>query len=211
MVIAYQPLMDHVLLERIHSVSRDLQTELIRKSIHLSIALVPVMVGFVGTGVTLALLATGTVVYTYAETQRHAGVTVPMISRITALSSRQQDANRFVLGPVTLGVGAMLALLLYPGPAASIAIYALAFGDGLASLVGKLFGRVQLPGTGGKTLEGSAACAIAVGIATHAIVPSPVVVVVALVATLLEALPTGDADNLILPTGVGIVATMIVA
>lgn len=205
--------MDQVLLQqRIHSVSRDLQTELIRKSIHLSIALVPIVAGIVGTGVTLALLAAGTIVYTYAETQRHAGLTVPIISRITELSSRQRDLNRFVLGPVTLGVGAMLALLLYPDPAASIAIYALAFGDGLASLIGKLFGRIQLPLTGGKTLEGSAACAIAVGIATHAIVPSPVVVVVvALVATLLEALPTGDADNLILPVGVGFVATMIVA
>jgi dolichol kinase len=37
----------------------------------------------------------------------------------------------------------MLSLLLYPDPAASIAIYALAFGDGLASLVGKLVGRIR--------------------------------------------------------------------
>lgn len=201
--------MNQVLLQqRIHGVSQELQTELIRKSIHLSIAFVPAIAGTIGTGMTLALLAVGTLVYTVAEVQRHAGRTVPIISRITELSSRQRDHDRFVLGPITLGVGAMLALLLYPNPAASIAIYALAFGDGLASLFGKIFGRIRIPFTGGKTVEGSLACATAVGLATYLVVPSPVVVAAVVVgATVLEAMPTGDADNLILPVGVGLIAS----
>ena len=200
-----------VLRRRIYSISRELQTELIRKSIHLSIALVPVVAGTIGTAATLALLAAGTVLYTYAEVQRHAGVSVPIISRITELAARQKDLNRFVLGPVTLGIGAMLALLLYPNPAATIAIFALAFGDGVASLFGKIFGRIRIPFTGGKTVEGSVACATAVAVSTYAVIPHPAIVVTVTVgATLLEVLPTGDADNLILPVGVGLVATFLV-
>ena len=38
----------------------------------------------------------------------------------------------------------------------------LAFGGGLSRLVGKAFGRVRLPFTGGKSLEGSLTCLFAV-------------------------------------------------
>jgi dolichol kinase len=159
----------------------------------------------------MALLALGTLFYTYAEVQRNSGVQVPVISRITELASRERDLNRFVLGPITLGIGAMLALLLYPDPAASIAIYALAFGDGLAGLVGKFVGRVTLPATGGKTLEGSLACAAAVAVSSYAVLPIPAVVIATTVtATLLEVLPSGDADNLILPVGVGLAVSLFV-
>ena len=191
--------------------SHDIQTEFIRKSIHLSIALAPTVALLIGTGPTLMLLAAGTLVYTYAETQRRHGQTIPIISRLTVLASRGRDHNHFVLGPVTLGVGAMLAMLLYPDPAASIAVYALAFGDGLASFAGKLFGRVRVPGTGGKTVEGSLSCAAAVAVASYLVYPSPVVVAIsAASATVLEALPTGDADNLILPVGVGLMVSLVV-
>jgi phytol kinase len=90
------------------------------------------------------------------------GYSVPIVSKVTALAARRRDGDRFVLGPITLGLGALLSLLLYPNPAASIAIYALAFGDGLSSLVGKSFGSVRIPFTGGKSLEGSLTCMVAV-------------------------------------------------
>ena len=174
-------------------------------------ALVPFVANAVCTASTLGLLAAGTVFYAYAETRRNAGVTIPIITRITELSSRKRDLNRFVLGPITLGIGAMLALLLYPNPAATIAIYALAFGDGFASLFGKIFGKLRIPATGGKTILGSLAWATAVTISTYAVVPVPhIVIPTAIGATLLEVLPTGDADNLILPVGVGLVASILI-
>ena len=58
-----------------------------------------------------------------------------VVSGLTVAAARPGDAG-FVLGPATLGLGAMLALLLYPLPASAIAIYALAFGDAAASVVG---------------------------------------------------------------------------
>jgi dolichol kinase len=193
---------------------RELKTELIRKSIHLLIATVPFCATFVGPFVTLGLLAVGTLIYSYAEFLRQRGGHIPIISRVTELASRRRDLGHFVLGPVTLGIGAMLTLMLYPEPAASIAIYALAFGDGLASLVGKLFGRTRLLRTE-KTVEGSASCFFAVLLTTYLILSGnggsgwigiAVAFMVALVATVVEALPLKDSDNLVMPAVVGLTA-----
>jgi dolichol kinase len=115
-----------------------------------------------------------------------------------------------VLGPITLGIGAMLSLLLYPLPAASIAIYALAFGDGFASLVGTTVRGPRLPFLRGKTLAGSLACFTVVFIVTLRITARPVgAALIAGSATLLEAIPTGNFDNVILPFGVGMIAAKI--
>lgn len=184
---------------------------MIRKSVHVLVATVPALAVLLGTTVTLMLLATGTLLYTYSESLRRRGYSIPIITRITVLSSRSRELDRFVMGPVTLGIGAMLALLLYPHPAASIAIYALAFGDSIASIVGKLFGRLELPMTGGKTFEGSIACTLAVALSVFLVVPSATTaIIVAVTAAVLEALPAHDADNLVLPVGVGLTAAMLV-
>lgn len=191
------------------SLSPALQTELVRKSLHMLIAVVPLLASAIGSGPALSFLAAGTLFYTYAESLRGRGGSVFIVSRVTVLASRERDSG-FVLGPVTLGIGAMLALLLYPAPAASLAIYALAFGDGLSSLVGRSLGTVRIPGTGGKTLEGSLAgfaAVFAVAVAVSGVVW--VAFVVALAAMLIELLPAGDADNIVLPTFVGLVATQL--
>lgn len=182
----------------------ELRTELVRKSIHFLVALVPGIAAIWGVEAALFLLAAGTVTYTYAEYLRNRGIRVPVISRLTELAARQRDRGHFIIGPVTLGLGAMLALLLYPAEAASLAIYALAFGDGTASLIGKVFGRIRLPFLGGKTAEGSLACFASVFVAAFAVTGTlGIALVTATAATALEAVPVRDFDNLILPTGVG--------
>ena len=187
--------------------SAEIQTELIRKSIHLLIALVPVSVTLIGVTFTLGLLALGTITYAYAESLRNRGFQVYLISTITKAAARKRDEGKYILGPVTLGIGAMLSLLLYPEPAASIAIYALAFGDGFASLVGKLFGTTRLPLLRGKTIEGSMSCFIIVFLAAFRIVNSiEYALAVAFTATILEAVPIRDLDNLIIPIGTGLAA-----
>lgn len=186
----------------------ELEREALRKAIHMLIAVVPVLTGMVGATVTLALLAAGTLFYTYTEIVRSTGHEVLFISRVTSFASRERDRGGITHGPITLAIGAMLALLLYPEPIAAIAIYALAFGDGFASLTGKLFGIHELPGTGGKTVEGSSACLVAVTVSTFAV--SGMLresLLVGIVAMFVEMLPTHDFDNLVLPVGVGLVAT----
>lgn len=189
----------------------ELQRELLRKTIHMLIALVPTMVFLLGVGPTLVLLSAGILVYTYAEVQRINGNSVILISRLTQMASRDRDYGHFVLGPVSLGIGALLALLLYPDPAAAIAIYALAFGDGISSVVGKLFGRIRIPGTGGKTAAGSLACFLAIFAAAAAILNDPMkALIIAIGGTLIEALPSKDFDNILIPVGVGLLVQFLI-
>lgn len=196
--------------DRVRALAAELRGELVRKSLHMLIAFVPAIASLAGVTLTLAFLGLGVLVYAGAEYARMHGHPVGLIATITVLASRPRDRGHFVVGPVTLGVGAMLALLLYPAPAAFLAIYALAFGDGIASLVGRAFGRIQL--LRGSTLEGSLACFAAVFavaiIMTHSVAVS---IAVAATATTLEALPTDDMDNVILPVGVGLLTTILLA
>lgn len=182
--------------------------ELLRKGLHLLIAFTPLLAGF-DRSVVIALLGAGTLVYASAEAARLQGRLVPFISQITAIASRERDRNRFVLGPITLGLGAMLALLFYPASAAAVAIYALAFGDGLASLVGKFFGKTRPAILRGKSVEGSAACFAAVLASAYGVTRDlRVSFFAASVATLTEALPLEDYDNIALPLVVGFVVEL---
>jgi len=187
------------------------QVEVIRKSLHLLIALVPVLAS-VDLPATLSILAAGTLFYAFAEAARRQGNRILVVSDLTVIASREKDRKGFVLGPVTLGLGAMLSLLLYPLPAASIAIFALAFGDGFASLVGTLVRGPKIPLLKTKTVAGSLACFVAVFLVTLRITMKPLdALVVAAAATALEAVPAGNFDNIIIPFGTGLVAAQLLA
>ena len=175
------------------------KTEMVRKSIHFLIALSPGLAA-INYSFTVMALMTGTLGYTVMEQLRLSGVKVPLVSALTNMASRPQDMGGFVLGPVTLGIGALLALLLFPSPAASIGIYALAFGDGFASLAGKLFGKIRPAFLFGKSIEGSMACFTATYISAWTVSRDPAVsMTAAITATSVEALPLGDYDNIALP------------
>jgi dolichol kinase len=186
----------------------EIKSEILRKLLHFLIALTPVLASF-NRPLTMGLLAAGTLFYTYVESLRMAGVQVPIISKITVKGSRSRDRGRFVLGPVTLGIGAMLALLFYPSPIASVAIYALAFGDGFASLIGRIFGNIRPAFLKGKSIEGSIACFIAVYISAFLVLHNgQAAFIAAFTATAVEALPLKDYDNVLLPVTVGIVVQL---
>jgi len=183
------------------------QGEFVRKSLHLLIAIVPVLAS-ANLPATLALLAFGTLFYAFAESSRRHGNPIMVVSDLTIIASREKDSAGFVLGPVTLGLGAMISLLLYPEPSASIAIYALAFGDGLAALAGRVVGGPRIPLLRGKTFAGSLACFAAVFVMAYHVSRRPTEsLIIAVAATVLEAIPTGNFDNIIIPFGVGMVAT----
>jgi dolichol kinase len=144
------------------------------------------------------------------EQLRLSGVKVPLVSALTSMASRPRDMGGFVMGPVTLGIGALLALLLFPSPAACIGIYALAFGDGFAGLIGKLFGRIRPAFLFGKSVEGSAACFAATFFSAWLVSHNPAAALAAAItATAVEALPLEDYDNIVLPLIVGAVVTLV--
>ena len=186
-----------------------LKGELVRKFLHISIAFTPLLAELSFT-FTVILLSTGVLVYSVFEYLRCIGIKIFLISDITEVASRSRDAGKFVLGPVTLGTGTLLALLLYPSPASYLAIYALAFGDGLASLAGKAFGRTKIPHFHNKTYAGTIACFVAVFVSCFTFSNHVGFnLIIALTATILEILPVRDIDNIVIPIGTGLVATVL--
>jgi dolichol kinase len=186
------------------------RSELVRKSLHFLIALAPVLAG-VNRTFTLALLGAGTAAYALMELLRHRGLRIPLISDLTVFASRRRDKGRFVLGPVTLGAGAFLALFLFPPLAAAVAVFALAFGDGTASLAGKFIGRLRPSFLFGKSLEGFLACFVGTLVSAYLTVMHTgdgslrMAIVAAGTATVTELLPFRDWDNIIIPLVVGLV------
>ena len=188
-----------------------LKTEIIRKAIHILVALVP-LIAAANVYFAVGLLAGGTLFYILAENARRRGHSIILVSDLTLIASRGRDQEKFVLGPVTLGVGAMLALLLYPEPASVIAIFALAFGDSVAALIGKAVGGPTIPLTRGKTYAGSFACFAVVLSATYRLTGDlGASFIIGISAAFFEALPFTDMDNIILPVGTGFVAAALFA
>lgn len=177
--------------------------ELFRKSIHICSSFVPLFLKFAYWPV-IGLLVLALVVYTISEILRSKNIEIPLISKVTEIAARKRDENHFVLGPVTLVCGILLAALLLPLDCARVGIFALAFGDGLASLMGKLIGKITIPGAHGKTAAGSLTCFFAVFVSTFCCCKNCLVaLLIAFCAMIIEVLPLSDFDNLIIPPVIG--------
>lgn len=173
--------------------------ELFRKIIHICSSFVPFFLKLAYVP-TLILLCIAVLSYSLCEVFRLKGINIPIVSKITEIAARKRDENRFVLGPVTLVLGIIIAAVIFPLDYAKVGIYALAFGDGLASLVGRVFGKITIPGAHGKTVAGSLACFMAVFIATYVVCGNCLVsLIIGTAAMLIEVLPLADFDNILIP------------
>ena len=189
----------------------ELLVEVFRKTIHLSSALTvvfaerwytPTVIGIIGISI----------LYCISEFLRMHGHELYLITNITRYASRKRDKGRFVLGPLTLAGGVLAALLLFPIHTAKIAIFALAFGDGLASLVGKRFGKIRLAFFKDKTVAGSLTCFAAVFLSTFAVSGNFwKSLVLGIAGAGIEMLPLKDYDNLLIPIAIGFLALLLQA
>ncbi|MEL3905512.1 MAG: SEC59/DGK1/VTE5 family protein [Treponema sp.] len=187
----------------------ELLIELFRKSIHLSSAFITVFAERWYTATIAGIIAL-TAVYCISEQLRMRNVNICCIAKITQYAARPRDKGKFVLGPVTLAVGVLITLLVFPPHTAKIAVFALAFGDGLASLIGKRFGKRHLHVAKDKTFAGSFTCFTAVFISSLAVSRSFwKSLVLAAAAALIEMLPLKDYDNLLIPLAIGVLALAI--
>ena len=153
---------------------------------------------------TIALLLFAAAFYTTTQILSLHGVKVPFVSDITDMAARERDRGKFVLGPLTLVVGILLAALLCPPKAAAVGIFALAFGDGLASLAGKFLGNLHIPHTGGKTCAGSLMCLTAIFVSSFCVLQrADAALAVALCGMFIEVLPLKDFDNILIPLLLG--------
>jgi len=180
--------------------------EAFRKAIHSCSVVVPVLAAW-SKPLTLWLVGLVTLVYLVSEVMRLMGIAVPVFSTVTWRAMRPAEPRMVVPGPFLFGVGIFLTVALFQPAAAAVGVLVLAIGDSAASLVGRAFGSTTLPYNPGKTLLGSLSL-FAVGVLIAIFyVPVPWALLVGLVASLVESLPLGPSDNLLLPLSTaGVVA-----
>jgi dolichol kinase len=174
------------------------------------IAFVPFLSSSIDRSHTALLMMVGILFYTCAESMRFLGFSLPLVSSVTGAVLREREYGRFAGGPVTLGLGALLALLLFPPSIAAAAIYALAFGDSAATLVGRFIGRLRPAFLSGKSIEGSLACfTVSIFSAYYALRDWKSALVMGFVAMVVDALPLKDFDNLLMPLAAGLGAMIV--
>jgi dolichol kinase len=187
----------------------ELKSELLRKGIHLTIAFVPSLAALNRSHTALLLLG-GIFLFVCAESLRFLGFSPPLVSSITGAALRKTEEGHFTFAPITLGLGALLSLILFPPQAAAAAIYALAFGDSASSLVGKFLGKRHPAILAGKSLEGCLACFITASLAGFLVFNDwEKAAFVGLASMLVDILPIEDFDNLLMPLAAGFAVTII--
>ncbi|MGP1432221.1 MAG: diacylglycerol/polyprenol kinase family protein [Treponema sp.] len=193
-----------------HTASVDeLLTELFRKSIHLSSAVVVLFAERWYIATVTGIIGIS-ILYCISELLRMHRHELFFIAKITRYASRKRDKGRFVLGPLMLACGTLAALIIFPLHTAKIAIFALAFGDGLASLVGKRFGKIRLAFFRDKTVAGSLACFCAVFLSSLAVSKSLwKSLILGIAGTCIEMLPLKDYDNLLIPLAIGFLSLLL--
>lgn len=184
--------------------------EFFRKTIHACAIFVP-LIAFWSKVFALWLVASTTIVFLLSEVFRLQGVAFPLFSAVTWRALRSHESRGIVMGPVLFGAGIWLTIAAFPPEAAACGVLILAVGDSVASLVGRAFGYTLLPHNPRKTLIGSFSL-FGVGVIIAIFYVSlPWALLVGTVASVLESLPVGAADNFLLPMGTAAMLALAVA
>jgi dolichol kinase len=178
----------------------------LRKLIHLSALLVPILTEVTSKTIVLTALSIIVVLYAVEEALRLKGRSVPAITSFTLRMSRPEETGRFIVRPIYLAVGVILALLLFPTRIAYASIGIVAVGDPVAAYVGERFGRRHLRPN--KTLEGLIAGLVISFILASIIVYPVAAFAGAAGAMLMELLDIPD-DNLTMPIAAGVLISLV--
>ncbi len=185
--------------------------ELRRKSIHLLGLILPIL--YVFTTRHTATIAVGALL-AIALGVELLKVLLPafraMFIRIFSPILRSQEQRGGLTGATYYLIGSFLCILLFDKTLAIVCLCFLTLGDLFAALIGKQWGRIKLFSR--KSLEGSLACFIVCTAVALLIGLHPIVAIVgALVATLIELLPTGVDDNVTIPLISGLAMHLLIS
>ena len=165
-----------------------------RKLIHLTSVFIVVFYHFLGRETTLFILTFFLIIFLIAEYIRiELGREIPVFWRFF-----REEERESLGGEVYFLLGSMIAIGVFPKLIAYSAILMTTFGDSAAALIGKSFGRMKIKQK--KTLEGCMA-EFLVNLAIGMIFMKSlmIAIVMAGVATMVEALTTKLNDNLLIP------------
>jgi dolichol kinase len=195
--------------------SNSIKKELFRKSIHIAGLSVPFMSIAAGMPAAASFVAALATAYCISEYLRLKGKRVPVLAAVTRMAARRGESSEekegagFVKAPLYLAAGVLASLIIFPQPLNYAAIAVVALGDGLASVVGRMYGRHHIPRTGGKTLEGTAAGMACAFLGAALFVPLPIAAVAAAAGMAAELFPVrAGHDNVAVPLLAGAAATV---
>ena len=173
--------------------------EIFRKLIHMLSAFVPFFVYLTSSKLVIVFLLILLFLFIIFEIARLKSRRLYFFSNIVEIASREGEEKCISLGPITLCFGIIISLYFFPLNIATMAILALSFGDGFASLIGTIFGKKKLIFKG-KTREGTLSCLFATFIAeliyTHSFFVS---FILAIITSFIELLPLKEFDNILIP------------
>jgi len=172
----------------------------LRKLIHLSALLVPILTQLTSKSIVLAALCLVLLAYVTEEVLRLRGRSLPVLTAFTLRMSEPGEGAHFIIRPVYLAIGVILALILFPTRIAYASIVIVAVGDPIAAYAGRRFGHRHIRPK--KTLEGSLSGFIASFLLASLITYPLAAFLGAAGAMLLELLDIPD-DNLTMPIGAG--------
>lgn len=172
--------------------------ELLRKSIHLSGLILPVIYFFLDKSAMLIFVGVLTGIAIAVELIKWVSPSFGgFFFQVFAPMLRSHERKGAMTGATYYIISAFLCILLFSKTLAVVCIFFMVLGDLAAALVGKKWGKTKLLGT--KSLEGSAACFV-VCAAIALIKLHPVIGIIgAFVATVVEMLPFPIDDNLTVP------------
>jgi dolichol kinase len=190
--------------------------ELVRKAVHLLIAFLP-LIAEASMPAAFLLLCLGMAYYLYSEMIRvfYRGVSpVPLyltawVRRMTLFAARRQEPQTVMIAPLTLGTGALLSLLLFDHETMRIAVFALAFGDTAAALMGNVMPLKRCGFIPRKSIGGTLGCLAAVVISTYYVTRTwQTALICGAAAAIVELIPLKEYDNISLPLAVGVTALL---
>ena len=130
--------------------------------------------------------------------------------RIFSPMLRSQERRGGLTGATYYLIGSFLCILLFDKTLAIVCLCFLTLGDLFAALIGKQWGRIKLFSR--KSLEGSLACFVVCAAVALLMGFHPIVAIAgALVATLIELLPTGVDDNVTVPLISGLAMHLLIS
>jgi dolichol kinase len=184
------------------------RNELQRKSVHLSMIIIPVWVYFIPPNWALLGLIIATFATVVTDLLRLSDRRLRRFFLQLFRSVIRRHEEDHLLGSTYFMIAALLSVILFEKMIAISALTYLVLGDSAAAFAGKKWGR---PTYWGKSLQGSFACfLVCVTIGAFVLSDPWLVLVGALAATVAEALPVPMDDNMRVPilSGVAMQAIM---